>query len=631
MRLPLCALILIVTMGIASCSDSSGPVESRTIIIGFDGMDPRLAERWMAAGELPNFSRLAESGHYQRLGTTNPPQSPVAWSSFATGTNPGEHGIYDFLRRDAGDYSADFSIAHVREPDNHIELTDYRIPLSAPTIENRRRGEPFWTTFENKGARASVLRVPVTFPPDDVHRMLSGMGVPDMLGTQGTYTYYSTSHYQSTGGVGRLETVRAVNGVIETEFVGPPHPFRVDAADLSVPLSIRRAASGQVQVDLNGESFLLRQSQWSGWLPVEFKFAGVMGVRGMVRMYLVESFPHLKLYISPINLDPAAPAMPLSSPAGYSAELADEIGPYHTLGMPEETSSLNEGKISDDAYLDMIEHLLAERRAMLFKTLQRADSELVIAVFVQTDRVSHMFWRGLDEKHALHSEMNERGRNAINWVYREADDILGETMQEMGENDRLIVLSDHGFSDFRVAVNLNRWLIDQGYLVLDQGRSIAGEQFSGVDWSRTRAYAMGFNGIFINRAGREAQGVVPDVELEALKQEIMARMREARDPATGARIFTRGLDGSAAYKGNSINDAPDIVVGYAPPYRASWETVLGAAPESLRYENREKWSGDHCVDSSHVPGVLFTSFKPDRRIVDISQVSLLVPEQVRSY
>lgn len=134
-------------------------------------------------------------------------------------------------------------------------------------------------------------------------------------------------------------------------------------------------------------------------MPLKFTFGGFMNVRGLVRLQLVEGFPNLKLYVSPIQIDPRAPVVPITSPPEYAADLASRIGLFHTIGMPEETWSLNEGKISDDAWLDMTATILKEREAMLFDTLARQESGLVVTVFVQPDRVSHMFWRGMDEQH----------------------------------------------------------------------------------------------------------------------------------------------------------------------------------------------------------------------------------------
>jgi predicted AlkP superfamily phosphohydrolase/phosphomutase len=607
---------------LAACGQDTAPVESRLIIVGFDGMDPRLAQQWMDDGSLPNFSKLAAMGEFHPLETSNPPQSPVAWSGFATGTDPGEHGIYDFLRRDPSSYSPAFSISQSIPPQDFLSLFGMELPLDSGEIVNRRVGTPFWSAVEAQGGRSTVLRVPVTFPPDPVHRMMSGMGVPDLLGTQGTYTIFTTrptasSMTSSTRSV-RMRPNR--EGHIVTQLEGPAHPLKPEAPPLSTDLVLDPSGE-RVRIQLGDSDLELGEGEWSDWVTVKFKYFGPASVKGIVRLYLLSSYPRVQLYVSPIHIDPRDPAVPLSSPPGYAAELEEKFGLYHTIGMPEETWSLNEGHLSDHAFLEMVRTTLAERENMFYDALGRQDSDVVVGVFVQTDRVAHMFYRGIDPEHPLYAETGEEARNAIHWIYTEADRILGETLQRMGPDDRLIVLSDHGFAPFRRAVHLNRWLADQGLLVLQQGKNTSGVGFADVDWSRTKAYALGLNSVFINRQGREAQGVVGDEEARGIKRRIMQGLPQALDAETGLRIVAEVFDGDVLYPGNANGDAPDLVIGYEPGYRASWQTTLGGAPASLVEDNDRKWSGDHCITPSAVPGVLFTSFRPTEPIETIPQIA----------
>jgi len=338
----------------------------------------------------------------------------------------------------------------------------------------------------------------------------------------------------------------------------------------------------------------------------------------------------LKLYVSPIHIDPYEPAVPISSPPEFAAQLADEIGRYHTIGMPEETWSLNEGQISDEDYLAVIRTTLAEREAMWYSTLEAHNTELAVAVFVQTDRVSHMFYRGLDEAHPLYDDSGPAARSAVQWIYREADRILGETLTRMSPDDRLIVLSDHGFAPFRKAVHLNRWLADAGYLVFEPGKHGEDTLFGGVDWAQTKAYALGLNGIFINQQGREPQGSVSVSETNALKARIAAQLVEATDPASGDSLVRTVFDRDEIYSGLAIDEAPDVVVGYERNYRASWQTTLGGAPAQLVETNHEKWSGDHCIDPSLVPGVLFTTFPLTSGVTSIEDVPGLILKLLES-
>jgi predicted AlkP superfamily phosphohydrolase/phosphomutase len=610
----------------AHAQSEAAPGPGRTILIGFDGMDPELTEQWMADGTLPNFARLAREGHYQKLQTTNPAQSPVAWASFATGLDPGQHGIFDFLHRNPDNYAPEYSISFVEPPDEVISAFGYRLPLEDAVTRSRRVGTPFWFSAEREGHPASVLRVPVTYPADPISRMLSGMGVPDLLGSQGTFTFYTTEAGQEEGEGGRTVLIEGGDDRVETVLEGPPHPFYEDLVPLSVPLVIEDAGDKRVRLVLDGQASEVAEGAWSGWVPVEFSFAALFGVKGLVRFHVVEAFPTPEVYVSPIQLDPRAPAGPISAPSDYAAKLAERIGLYHTIGMPEETWSLNEERISDRAWLEMEKTILEEREAMLFDVLEQKDSDLVVAVFVQTDRVSHMFWRGLDPEHPLHDRTDELARTAIPWIYGEADRILGRVMETLKPEDRLIVLSDHGFDSFRRVVHLNRWLADEGYLVLEPGQSSSGALFSEVDWLKTRAFALGLNGIFINLQGRESFGIVSPDEAGRLKREIERKLEGLRDPEGGERVVLDVHDRDQLYRGERREDAPDLVIGYGKGYRASWQTSLGGVPEALIEDNTRKWSGDHCIEPSLVPGVLFTSFKPTKEIVSIGEVPGLIRE-----
>ena len=624
----LTVLILPILLALAGCGgndDGVGPPAARrTIVLGFDGMDPSLAERWMDAGALPHFAALRKRGHYQRLATSNPPQSPVAWASFATGTDPGRHGIFDFLRRTPGSYAPDFGIAEQTPPQHTVEAFGYRLAFDSGELRTRRDGKPLWTAAEESGRRATVLRVPVTYPPDPIHRQLAGMGVPDLLGTQGTYTLLATRPVPNADNGGRvLLAPIGEDGAVRTHLDGPPNPVHVDNRPLRVPL-VLEPRDGGATLTLDGTATALETGRWSGWLRLRYS-VGVLGsIAGMTRAYLVEGFPRPLLYLAPLQADPHEPALPLSAPPEFAANLARRIGDYHTLGMPEETWALNQGHLSEAAWLDTVATTLREGEAMLYDALDRRDSELVIEVFVQTDRVSHMFWRGLDPTHPQHTTASPLARGAIEQIYREADRVLGEVVRRLGPDDRLIVLSDHGFASFRRAVHLNRWLVDHGYLALLPGADPNQPLFAAIDWSRSRAYALGLNGVFINRRGREPQGSVDGADVAALKVELERGLLALRDPADDAPVVQAVYDADTLYAPEHRAEAPDLVVGYAPGYRASWQTSLGAAPPGIVADNTQPWSGDHCIAPEAVPGVLFASFAPQQPVHGIADVAALI-------
>jgi hypothetical protein len=457
--------------------------------------------------------------------------------------------------------------------------------------------------------------------------MFAGMGVPDLLGTQGTYTIFAT-HPLSAASTGSTRTVRIRpnrEGHIETVLQGPIHPLKPKSGPLETPLVIDPEGEG-ARVQLGDATVALGVGEWSEWITVDFEYFGPASVSGIVRVLLVSTYPRLELYVSPIQIDPRAPVVPLTSPPEYAAELAERFGLFHTIGMPEETWSLNEGHISDSAWLDMVRTTLAEREEMFFEALDKRDSDVVTGVFVHTDRVSHMFYRGIDPEHPLYEETGPEARDAIRWIYSEADRILGQTMERMGPGDRLLVISDHGFAPFRRAVNLNRWLVDRGLLVLKEGKRESGPGFAGVDWNLTRAYALGLNSLYINRTGREAKGIVSEDEAQEIKRQITSELSLLEDPRDGARMVAEVFDGNEIYSANANEDAPDLVIGYAPGYRASWQTTLGAVPDTLVDDNARKWSGDHCMTPEAVPGVLFSSFALDGSIESISDIGRHVLE-----
>ncbi len=505
-----------------------------------------------------------------------------------------------------------------------LPLFGYRIPLNEGVLRNRRQGTPFWLDAEHSGQRATVLRVPVTYPPDPVSHMISGMGVPDLLGTQGTYTLLATRPMPGAESGGRVLLAPVdEDGIVRSQLDGPAHPFDTEAPPLSLPMQLAASSDGAILI-LDDQAYPLKLGQWSNWIRVRYSMGIFGSVPGMLRAYLREGFPRPLLYISPLQADPLESALPISSPPQYAANLAARIGDFHTLGMPEETWALNQGHLEESAWLDMVRTTLAEGEAMLYDALDRQDSELVIEVFVQPDRVSHMFWRGLDESHPLHAASSDLARGAIPWIYAESDRVLGEVRKRLRPEDRLIVLSDHGFASFRRSVHLNRWLVDHGYLVMKAGADATQPLFAAVDWSQTRAYALGLNGVNINRQGREPEGIVNATDADALEQQLVTELGELRDPANQQAMVRKVYRATSIYTDSHRKDSPDLIVGYEPGYRASWQTSLGATPTELVEDNLQNWSGDHCIDPDAVPGVLFTSFKPDGSAKGIADLGALI-------
>jgi hypothetical protein len=206
----------------------------RAVILGFDGMDPELADRFMKEGRLPNLAKLRDKGTFSKLRTTFPAISPVAWSTFMTGVNPGKHNIYDFLARDTSNYLPYLSSAEIKGPKRHIKIGKYSIPFGKTEIKAMRKGTPFWHWLGNAGIFSSVIRVPVTFPPEKFQGvLLSGMCVPDLKGSQGTFclcTTRMTSDKFREGGV-RVPIERK-NGVCRSYVPGPDNPLKENAGEV---------------------------------------------------------------------------------------------------------------------------------------------------------------------------------------------------------------------------------------------------------------------------------------------------------------------------------------------------------------------------------------------------------------
>jgi predicted AlkP superfamily phosphohydrolase/phosphomutase len=530
-----------------------GPVK-KAVFLGFDGLDPRVTERLMAEGRLPHFSKLRQTGGYRRLRTTFPALSPVAWSTFATGVNPAKHNIFDFLNRDLRTYAPELSSAKV----------------TRAGVEMRRKSEPFWKILGRNGVSSTVLRVPITFPPEEFNgRLLSAMCTPDLQGTQGTFS----------------------------QFIEPNGELKGPAGE-SIPFAV---ADGLLSIQ--GQQLALRPGEYTAWIRLRFASA-----RGIVRFLLMADAPAFSLYATPVQIDPESPAMPISHPPFYAMYLAKLLGTFSTLGMAEDTWALNEGVIDQAAFLQQARDIQGEREAMFFSALQHTRRGVLACVFDTTDRVQHMCFGQAD---------------VIDALYQDMDRILGRTMESVDAGTALFVLSDHGFCAFRRGVNLNAWLRHEGYLTLLDGATESGDYFEGIDWARTRAYTFGLSGLYLNLRGREAQGCVEPDEAAALRAELVAKLTGLRDGEAVA--IQAAYPATEIYSGPYLGAAPDLVIGYAEGYRASWGAAVGRTTTAVFEDNGKAWCGDHCVDPDLVPGVLFSNLKltaDDPGIEDMAATAL---------
>ena len=574
----------------------------KIVFLGLDGLDPRLTERLMAEGKLPNLARLAAEGSYTRLRTTFPALSPVAWSTFATGVSPAKHNIFDFLDRSLKTYVPQLSSARVGRPARVLRVGRLRIPLSRTPVELRRKSQPFWKILGRQGIDCTILRVPITFPPEKFDgRMLSAMCTPDLKGTQGSFSQFTTRVERASYENGSRYPLRRVAEGFAGEIEGPHDTFLEGAPTLRIPFRVVRQ-NGGFELQVQRRRYELRPGEYTSWQRLRFRSAIGAAAAGMARFLVTETEPEFSLYMTPLNLDPERPALPISHPPYYAAYLANLLGSYATVGMAEDTWALNEGAIDEDAFLRQAWDIFAEREGMFLDALENTRRGVVACVFDTSDRVQHMFYRrvGTADPHA----------DTIADMYIRMDALVGKAMAAADGGTALFVLSDHGFCAFRRGVNINAWLRDHGYLHLQNGGRESGSFFDGVDWSRTRAYALGLGGFYLNMRGREALGIVEGRDAELLKREIIDKLAELRDDDGGAPI--RKVYATASlYRGPYLDAAPDFIVGYNEGYRCSWEGAVGKVAARVIEDNRKAWSGDHCVDPVLVPGVLFSNRKID--------------------
>jgi predicted AlkP superfamily phosphohydrolase/phosphomutase len=594
-RCLLIAVILMFTGGFFVRSLFPIPCPGKVIVLGFDALSPDIVEPLMSAGRLPNFSRLKALGSYSRLATTTPAQSPVAWAGFATGKNPGKHGIYEFIQRDPATYQLSLMLSS-------FENGKPRPVLKAPG---------FWHYTSRSHVPTVVLRCPLTFPPEKISgRMLSGMGVPDILGTEGTFSFYTTDPADSGRDTGGNVVVIPAQENVTTFLRGPKiSGIAGTARNVAVPFHITRVENGRVHLAWQNTRLDLDAGQWSAWQPVNFPLGIGKSGRGIFKCYLVSTAPHLRLYVTPIEFDPRRPLFAISHPASYAARLVKILGLYHTRGMPLDTWGVNEGRLDESTLLRQCEEVLEQNSRLLEYELRHLRRGVLFAYFETADIIQHMFWRYNDaESPRYDPQAPAEYRRTIEQWYENMDALLGRVLPHIGPEDTLIVLSDHGFAAFRRAVNLNSWLRDNGYLELLPGYSGNTELLQGIDWPRTRAYAVGFGAVYLNLAGREKDGIVaPGKEAVALAQEISAKLRSWTDPKNKQPVVYAVYRKEDVFRGPFAELAPDLHVGFQAGYRASWQTALGAVPEPALEDNVKKWSGDHLIAPELVPGILFAN------------------------
>lgn len=580
----------------------------RVVIVGLDGLDPELVDSFIAEGALPNLSALQKEGGYKRLKTTLPALSPVAWSSFQTGVNPGAHNIFDFITRDKRTCLP--LLSSTKTESNKIKLL--------------RGSQPFWKILGKHGIFSNIVRVPVSYPPEEFFgTILSGMCTPDLRGSQGTFMFFSSSDKHSVefteGTGGEFHTFNKVGnqfyGFIEGPLVEDTRP--PSRAKIEFHLSTR----DEISMDLVIQKKIVRLyvEKLSEWVPIEFTVKRKK-IPGIVRFCLRKAGDDCALYISPVNVNPEKPILPISSPRIFSTWLAKKQGYFGTLGLLEDTWGRNERALDDGLFLKQAYDTHDERVKMFFSALEQTRQGLCVGVFDASDRIQHMFWRYLDPNHPSPKESDEY-THTIRRMYEKMDALVGDIRAKLSPKDWLFVMSDHGFASFRRGVNLNAWLKQEGYLVLKENATGNRDYLQDVDWGKTKAYAIGLAGLFINKKGRERVGIVEEAEYQRLKQEIASKLEKITDPESKGPAIKRVYDTAKEYSGIYAAEAPDLIVGYYKGYRVSWESVTGKLEPTIFTDNVKAWSGDHHIDPELVPGILFSNRPFTEEIADIRDMA----------
>jgi len=615
--------------------------KKKVLVLGIDGMDTHLTREYMRQGLLPNFSRLAKSGSFRSVATSFPPQSPVAWSNFTVGASTAVHGIYDFIHREPQTMLPYLSTSNVVPPEKTLDLGNWKIPLSKGETRNLRKGKPFWEYLAERDIPTTVFKVPANFPcQSEKVNMVSGMGTPDLRGGYGSFTLFTTAPhlFKNDMSGGKLIPVVFQGQRISTHLPGPVNTLRNDSPEINIPIDIwRDRQNSNVRIEIQDNEFLLQKGEWTGWIQLSFPLLEPLyDIKGICKIYIKSVHPDFIMYVSPLNIDPSDPALPVVTPKKYGKELVRNVGFFYTQGLPEDTKALSEGVFNEKEYLNLAFQIVNERKRLLdyeLKRFAKEDTGMLFFYFSSLDLDTHMYWRTIDPYHPLfNKELYREYGHTLKELYIVMDHILGEVLEQNDIHDpnlSLMVMSDHGFAPFRRQVNVNTWLFKNGYLKLSDSNNIENKgYFEKVDWSNTAAYNVGINSIYINLKGREKFGSVPASQAKQLCKNIRRDLLKFVDPDTGKKAVSRMWIIPEEEKRLNPH-APDLIIGWNLGYRTSWDSILGGFSVMVVSDNTDKWSGDHCVDPNLVPAVLFTNKKTTKEDPNLCDIMATILEEFR--
>ena len=558
----------------------------QTLILGFDAFDPRRFERLCEQGRLPNLTRYVDAGGYARFQISNPAQTEVSWTSMATGLNPGGHGIFDFVHRNPKTYAPYVSLL----PTESSALgTRFVPPYQARTL---------FEEAADQGFPATAFWWPATFParPGLPVRTFPGLGTPDVHGRLGVGTLFASDGDLS--GDTRKTAVEPLTPHGSDRYTGRlPGPARqgpLGSRESSLELELLLADGETARLKLGDQTLELTRGVWSPIIDLSFKMGLLVRLRALTRVILTQTGPTVRLYALPLQPHPLGAPWRYATPPGFVRGVWKAHGPFLTLGWPQDTTGLEDGCITDAQFLDLCASIHEARARILMDELARFDEGVLATVFDSLDRVQHMFWR-------------DRPDVVDEW-YVKLDGLVGRVERRVAERGqegaRLIIVSDHGFAPFDQKVHLNRWLLDRGYTAANGGNGAGA--LKDVDWSNSQAYAVGLNSLYVNLQGREGQGCVPPEQAASLVERLRGDLLAWQGP-DGTGVVQQVWAREEAFVGPFADRGPDLVVGYAPGYRASAETGMGEWRRTTLEPNRDHWGADHCVDPAAVPGVVFAS------------------------
>ncbi|HVT00690.1 MAG TPA: alkaline phosphatase family protein [Patescibacteria group bacterium] len=568
--------------------------KNKSIVLCFDGLDPKLLRIALKKGYMPNFKKLIDSGFFSELKTTIPPQSPVAWASFISGSSPSEHGIFDFITRDP---------------------STYLLKLAFSDIGSKKKDDFLDHMWGKKLKYKKIISLfmPNTFEPPRLSgsKIISGMGVPDIFGTQGTYTLFTSRDYRIDlsyrGKIVKLSKSNKMKTFIE----GPEYFVGGKKRVSRIPLSFYiKKKSLEIEVDKIKKE--VSRGGFSNWIPISFDIGGSKKVGGLVKFYLKSIFPDLEIHMSPISFDPVSPVKSISYPREFASQIVKRVGLFSTLGLPHDSWALEENIFDENIFLKQASDILLERSRIYYSTLDEFKEGIIFAYFGTPDTISHMFWRFLNT--------NNKYKNVIYDFYGKMDSIVGNTLKKMDKKTKIYILSDHGFAPFKYEININSWLCENNFLALKKGKKESGPLYENVDWSKTLAYGVGYNSIFFNIKNRERNGSLDSKKIVQLEKDLINKLMKFRysniDQKVFKKIYTRK---DLGIRSNDLR-APDLVIGFYAGIRTSWDSAIGSVSNYIIRKRDSKWGGDHLFDQTEVPGVIISSEQVDDKDLTMDRV-----------